>query len=96
MKKLVLLLIPIIFLECHSEKERDNLDNSTWKFCDGSGYISDVLVFDKEYLYTKKDSIFRHKSDTLVGLVDRITFYYGERRLLIKDLKGNIGRYCEQ
>lgn len=96
MKKLILLLIPIIFLECHSEKEQNNLDNSTWKFCDGSGHISDVLIFNKEYLYTKNDSNFRYKIDTLVGTVDTITFHYGGRRLFIKDLKGNIGRYCEQ
>ena len=96
MKKLILLLIPIIFLGCNSEKEKNNLENSTWKFCDGSGYISDVLVFDKEYLHVKNDSIYWNKKDSLIGIVDTITLHYGERRLYVKDLSGNIGRYCEQ
>lgn len=96
MKKLILLLIPIIFLGCNSEKEKNNLENSTWKFCDGSGYISDVMVFDKEYLHVKNDSIYWNKKDSLIGIVDTITLHYGERRLYVKDLSGNIGRYCEQ
>ena len=96
MKKLILFLIPIILLGCHSEKEKNNLENSLWKFSDGPGYISDILSFNSEYLYTRNDSIFFHKSDTLVGIVDTIILHYGERRLYIKDLKGNVGRYCEQ
>lgn len=96
MKRLILLLIPIIFLGCNSEKEKNNLENSTWKFCDGSGYISDVMVFDKEYLHVKNDSIYWNKKDSLIGIVDTITLHYGERRLYVKDLSGNIGRYCEQ
>ena len=96
MKRLILLLISIIFLGCNSEKEKNNLENSTWKFCDGSGYISDVMVFDKEYLHVKNDSIYWNKKDSLIGIVDTITLHYGERRLYVKDLSGNIGRYCEQ
>ena len=96
MRNLLLFLIPIIFLSCNSEKEKNNLENSIWKFSDGPGYISDVMVFNKEHLYTKNDSIFMHKSDTLIGLIDTITLHYGERRLYVKDLKGNVGRYCEQ
>ncbi len=96
MKRLILLLIPIIFLGCNSEKEKNNLENSTWKFCEGSGYISDVMVFDKEYLHVKNDSIYWNKKDSLIGIVDTITLHYGERRLYVKDLSGNIGRYCEQ
>ena len=96
MKRLILLLIPIIFLGCNSEKEKNNLENSTCKFCEGSEYISDVMVFDKEYLHVKNDSIYWHKKDSLIGIVDTITLHYGERRLYVKDLSGNIGRYCEQ
>ena len=96
MKRLILLLIPIIFLGCNSEKEKNNLENSTWKFCEGSGYISDVMVFDKEYLHVKNDSIYWNKKDSLIGIVDTITLHYGERRLYVKDLNGNVGRYCEQ
>ena len=96
MKRRILLLIPIIFLGCNSEKEKNNLENSTWKFCDGSGYISDVMVFDKKYLHVKNDSIYWNKKDSLIGIVDTITLHYGERRLYVKDLSGNIGRYCEQ
>lgn len=82
-----------LFQSC---KERNNLENSLWKFSDGPGYISNVLVFNSKYLYTKNDSIFRHNSDTLVGIVDTITLHYGERKLYIKDLNENVGRYSEQ
>lgn len=96
MKKLILFLIPIILLSCNSEQKKNNLENSVWKFSDGPGHISDVIVFSKEHLYSKNDSIFMHKSDTLIGVIDRITLHYGERRLYVKDLSGNIGRYSEQ
>jgi len=89
----LIFIMTFIFQSC---KEKNNLENSLWKFSDGPGYISDVLAFNSEYLYTRIDSIFFHKSDTLVGIVDTITLHYGERRLYIKDLKGNVGRYCEQ
>jgi len=98
MKKLFLSLIPIIFLRCHSEKEKNNLEKSVWKFSDGPGYICDVLDFRKDYLFVQNDTIYInwHKKDSLVGTIDKIEYYYGVRRLYIKDLKGNIGRYVEQ
>lgn len=96
MKKLILFSIPIILLSCNSEQKKNNLENSVWKFSDGPGHISDVMVFNKEHLYTKNDSIFMHKSDTLIGVIDTITLHYGERRLYVKNLSGNIGRYSEQ
>ncbi len=96
MKKLILFSLPIIFLNCYSEKKKNNLENSVWKFSDGPGYISDVMVFNKEHLHVKNDSIFMYKNDTLIGIVDTVTLHYGERRLYVKDLSGNIGRYCEQ
>lgn len=94
MKKIVGILILTFTLQ--SCEDKNNLENSLWKFSDGPGYISDVLAFNNEYLHTKNDSIFMHKSDTLVGTIDTITLHYGARRLYIKDLKGNIGRYVEQ
>ena len=96
MKSLFLLLIPTILLGCNSEKEKNNLENSLWKFSDGPGHISDVLVFNDEHLYTKNDSIFSHAHNTFVGIVDTIKIHFGERKLYIKDLNGNIGRYSEQ
>lgn len=98
MKKLILFFIPIILLGCNSEKEKNKLEKSLWKFSDGPGYISDVLDFRKDYSSIKNDSIYInwHKKDSLVGTIDKIEYYYGERRLYIKDLKGNVGRYCEQ
>lgn len=97
MKKLIPLLIPIIFLGCHSEKKKNNLENTTWKFCGNNGaLLPDIMVFNKEYLQVKNDSIYWNKKDSLVGIVDTIALHYGARRLYIKDLSGNIGRYCEQ
>ena len=97
MKKLILFSIPIILLGCNSEKEKNNLENTTWKFCGNDGvYLPDVFVFNEKYCVAKNDSIYWNKKDSLIGIVDTITLHYGERRLHVKDLKGNIGRYCEQ
>lgn len=98
MEKLILLLTSIFFLCCHSEKEKNNLEKSVWKFSDGPGYISDVLDFRKDYLFVKNDTIYINwqKKDSLVGTIDKIEYYYGARRLYIKDLNGKIGRYVEQ
>lgn len=76
--------------------KQNKLENSTWKFCGDSGSVSDILIFDKTSLYERNDSLFFAKSDSLIGVVDKIERYYGERRLFVKDLKGNVGRYCEQ
>jgi len=54
MKKLILFFIPIILLGCNSEKEKNKLEKSLWKFSDGPGYISDVLDFRKDYSSIKK------------------------------------------
>lgn len=97
MKKLILFSLPIIFLNCYSEKKKNNLENSVWKFCgDNGAFLPDVFVFNEKYCDVKNDSIFMYKNDTLIGIVDTITLHYGERRLYVKDLSGNIGRYCEQ
>lgn len=98
MKKLILFFIPIILLGCDSEKEKNNLEKSVWKFCGDVGTFSDVLDFRKDYSSIKNDSIYInwYKKDSLIGTIYKIEYYYGERRLYIKDLKGNIGRYCEQ
>ncbi len=81
MKKLILFL-PIILLSCYSEKEKNNLEKSVWKFSDGPGYISDVLDFRKDYLFVQNDTIYInwHKKDSLVGTIDKIEYHYGARR----------------
>ena len=97
MKKLILFSLPIIFLSCHSEKKKNNLENSVWKFCgDNGAFLPDVFVFNEKYCDVKNDSIYWNKKDSLIGIVDTITLHYGERRLYVKDLSGNVGRYCEQ
>jgi len=97
MKKLILFLILIISLSCNSEKEKKNLENTTWKFCEDNGaFLPDVLVFNEKYCSVKNDSIFWNNKDSLIGIVDTIISHYGERRLYVKDLSGNVGRYCEQ
>lgn len=96
MKKIVPLIFPFIFLSCNSEK--DSLEKSIWKFTDGQGILPDVLDFRKDHLFAKNDTIYInwHKKDSIIGVIDTITYHYGERRLYVKDLNGNIGRYCEQ
>ncbi|AZI32027.1 hypothetical protein [Kaistella carnis] len=95
MKKLLLFLI--ILTSCNTKtEEKNNLENSIWKFCGETGHISDILVFSKEHLYVKNDSIYFHNSKSLIGIIDRVENYYGERRLYVKDLNGNVGRYCKQ
>ena len=97
MKKLILFSLPIIFLNCYSEKKKNNLENTTWKFCGNNGaLLPDIMIFSDEYLQEKNNSIYWNKKDSLIGIVDTITLHYGERRLYVKDLSGNIGRYCEQ
>lgn len=93
--RITYILIATSFLFSACNKQND-LENSRWKFCGEKGAISDVLVFDDAGLHLKNDSLFLHKKDSLVGVVDKIERYYGERRLFVKDLKGNVGRYCEQ
>lgn len=97
MKKLILFLILIISLSCNSEEEKKNLENTTWKFCgDNGAFLPDVFVFNEKYCSVKNDSIFWNNKDSLIGIVDTITLHYGARRLYVKDLRGNVGRYCEQ
>ena len=86
-----------ILTSCNSTTDdKTNLENSTWKFCDGKGHIGDVLVFSKEHLYVKNDSIYFQNDKSLIGIIDTIKFHYGERRLHVKDLSGNVARYCEE
>lgn len=77
-------------------EDKNNLENSIWKNCGGSGYTGDIMVFSKEHLYVKNDSIYFHKKDSLLGIIDTLTYHYGERRLYVKDMNGDVGRYCEQ
>jgi len=97
MKKLYTLIFIMTFL-FQSCKQKNNLEKSVWKFCGDVGTFSDVLDFRKDYSSIKNDSIYInwYKKDSLIGTIYKIEYYYGERRLYIKDLKGNVGRYCEQ
>ena len=95
MKKL--LFFAIILTACKTnQEEKNNLENSIWKFSNGTARFSDILVFSEEYLYVKNDSIYHHKDKIALGAVDKIEYYYGERRLIVLDLEGNKARYCEQ
>lgn len=38
------------------------------------------MVFNKEDLRVKNDSIFGYKTDSLIGIIDTITLHYGVRR----------------
>lgn len=95
MKKLsfIFAFFPLAIYSCRDQ----NLHDTTWKFCgDQYGYYPDVLIFDPNILYVKNDSIFYSSNDSAIGILDSITYYYGERRLYIRDLYNNTGRYCEQ
>ncbi len=86
-----------ILTTCNSKTgDKNNLEISTWKFSEGKGQIGDILVFDKEHLYVKNDSIYFYNNKSLIGVIDTIKFHYEERRLYVKDLNGNVMRYCEQ
>ena len=76
-------------------KNANNLDNTIWKNCGGIGL--DLLVFSKDYLLVKKDTIYFSKNDSAIAVFDHMENYYGERRLFVKTLANNSkGRYCEQ
>lgn len=93
MKKLIII---ISILNLQSCKNKYNLENTFWKHC-GDYPISDVIVIGKERaVYVRNDSIYFNKNDSLFGVIDTIKYYYGERRLFVQDLKGNVGRYCEK
>ncbi|CAM3171863.1 hypothetical protein [Flavobacterium frigoris] len=96
MKNISILFLAILL--CQSCGNKNDLKNSLWKYCDdnGSGYVSDIIDFrGNKYLYVKNDTIF-NKENLAVAIIDRIKYYYGERRLFVKDKKGLIARYCEQ
>ena len=44
---------------------------------------------------TENDTIF-DKKHSVIATIDRIEYYYGERRMFVKDKNGKIARYCEQ
>jgi len=89
----------VVLVNCSFKNERTfDLSNSTWKFCDdkNTGGFSDVLVFSEHYLFLKSDTVFMRTNDSAVGLIDRVDYEYADRKLYLKDFKGNIGRYCEK
>ncbi|RYF22251.1 MAG: hypothetical protein EOO42_09115 [Flavobacteriales bacterium] len=90
---LFIVFVSVVLVAC---KSKSDLENSTWKFCGDRRSVSDILIFNKEMLYVKNDSLFFHRNDSLIGIIDTIKMHYGERRLYVKDLKGNVGRYCEK
>lgn len=72
-----------------------SLDKTIWKAC-GNFAMTDVLIFNHEYLRVKNDTIYNRKNNLAVGTIDTLNHHFGERRLYIKDFKGNVARYCEQ
>ena len=95
MKKIVATLILTFTLQ--SCKDKKNLESSIWKSCGDNCTVTDILDFNKELLYVKNDSIFSHQNNALIGVVDTINYYNGERRLYVRNLKkGCVARYCEQ
>jgi hypothetical protein len=95
MKKVVAILILTFTLQ--SCEDKNNLENSIWKSCGDDCTVTDVMVFSEEHLYVKNDSIYSHHNNSLIGVIDTIELYYGERRLYVKNLtKGCVARYCEQ
>lgn len=94
MKNLISIIISTFALQ--SCENKNNLENSFWKHC-GDYPISDLIIFgEKRGAYVRNDSMYFHKNDSLFGVIDTIEYYYGERRLFVRDLKGNIGEYCEK
>jgi len=99
MKKLFTVLTCTIILNSCNSKDKNNREKSLWKSCGDDCSVADVLDFRKDYLHKKNDSIYInwHHKDSLIGIIDTITYHYGERRLYVKNLtKGCIARYCEQ
>ena len=97
MKKLIKLLLLAFALQ--SCKDKDNLEKSVWKSSGDNCTIADVLDFRKDYLHKRNDSIYMNwrQQDSLIGIIDTITYHYGARRLYVKNLTKNcIARYCEQ
>ena len=95
MKNIISILTLTFILQ--SCEDKNNLENSIWKSCGNDCTITDIMVFSDEYLYLKNDSIYLHKNDSLIGVIDTITFHYGERRLYVRNLtKDCVARYCEQ
>ena len=91
----IILLINILslFVACNNKQ----LVGSTWKNCGDFGIGADLLIFNKDVLYVKNDTIYYTKKDSAIAIIDRIEYYYGERRLFVKSLMNKqIGRYCEQ
>jgi hypothetical protein len=89
----------IVLISCNAKTDnKENLENSIWKRCGGAGGASlpDILGFSTDVLYIKNDSIFYNGENSFIGKIYTIEYYYCYRRLLVKDLNGNIGRYCEQ
>lgn len=75
-------------MNLQSCENKYNLENTFWKHC-GDYPISEVIVIGKECaVYVRNDSIYFNKNDLLFGVIDTIEYYYGERRLLLRDLKG--------
>ena len=98
MKNIILFLFPIIFVSCNSEKKKNNLEESVWDFCGDKGNFIETLDFRKNHLSINNDTIHInwYKTDSIIGIIEKIENHYGARRLYVKDLSGKVGRYCEQ
>lgn len=97
-----LFLAIVALLKCVFEKEMRpkpvalEIQNTVWKICDNEGRFADVIAFNKKYFYLV-DSVVYNNKDSAVAKLQRLEYYYGERRLFLKSLQDNqLYRYCEQ
>lgn len=96
-----LILITIILISCNSKiEDKGDLKNSVWKRCGDDkiqNQLPDFIFFCQEIdRCLRNDSIYLQPNDSLMGVIQAVGYYYGERRLFVKDLKGNVERYCKQ
>lgn len=97
--KISIVLFLMLAFQFQSCGTKNDLKNSLWKYCgsNGEGYVSDILDFrEHNYLRLENDTLIDKKTDSVIATIDRIEYYYGERRLFVKDKNGLLARYCEQ
>lgn len=78
------------------KREALEVQNTLWKNCSEDAEFFDVFVFNKKYFYMI-DSVVYNNQDSAVAKLEKLEYYYGERRLFLKSLQDNkVYRYCEQ
>ena len=67
-KKIVFINLVFALQACQDVNFK--IENSEWKVCEGNP-ITDILIFDKDHLYVRNDSIFWHQNNSLLGTIDK-------------------------